>query len=110
MKSIKTFAATFAAGAAITAASLLTVAAPASAATGPAVQNAGNHTAVQRPAGAPGQRPAPARAAVEPHSSEKPEQKVAELKQQRQQRQQQAGQGGDPGGYLPNPPVVTPEG
>jgi hypothetical protein len=58
MKNIKTFTAAFAAGAAIVAASLLTVAAPVSAATQPAVQKAGTaKTAPQRQAPRQAQRP-----------------------------------------------------
>ena len=99
---IKSFAVTFAAGASIAAAALLPVAAPASAAPQPAVQH--ERTAPTAPQRQP-QRPAsPTEQRVQQEERQRTE------KAAKQQQQQQAGQGTDPGEFLPNPPVVTPEG
>jgi hypothetical protein len=126
MKNVKTYIGTFAAGAAIAAASLLTVSAPASAATQDGVQAATARTAPQRQE--PGQRPdgvqqrrQPAQRSVAvPKRQSSPaaaeEQREQQLQRERAQKQaeqepqQQSGQSTDPGGFLPDPPVVTPEG
>ncbi|MDT5098559.1 MAG: hypothetical protein QOC76_2296 [Mycobacterium sp.] len=114
MENIKTFVGTFAAGAAIAAASLLTVAAPASAATQAAAQQAGTATTAlqQRQQGA---RPVtvPKRHAPPLPAEEQREQHLQRGKTQKQAGQQQAkqpAQSTDPGQFLPDPPVVTPEG